>query len=297
MINKILQIIIIFVFIFSALASPTQASSLKEEFAGKILLQVEKNGEAWYVAPNTYDRYFLGRPNDAFQIMKKLGLGVSENDYLRFRVTAPKKLWGSIILRVEENGEAYYIDTQKGDLHYLSRPADAFKIMIKLGTGISDDNLDLIPINNDSLKENLNIDLSSETRKILHVPSELELKTLSLINDYRESLGLNNLVWNDEITKIARDHSQNMSEEKVAFGHDGFLERSELIINTIGATATAENVAYNMGYSDPVSQAFRDWINSPGHRINIEGDYTCTAIGIYESDSEKLYFTQIFAKQ
>lgn len=49
---------------------------------GKIFLQVQNNGEAWYVNPEDGKRYFLGRPADAFQIMRNLGLGISNNDFI-----------------------------------------------------------------------------------------------------------------------------------------------------------------------------------------------------------------------
>jgi len=45
--------------------------------SGKIFLQVEKNGQAWYVEPITQKRYFLGRPTDAFKIMQNFGLGIT----------------------------------------------------------------------------------------------------------------------------------------------------------------------------------------------------------------------------
>ncbi len=48
---------------------------------GKIFLQVERNGEAWYINPTDGKRYFLGRPADAFQVMRNLGLGISNNDF------------------------------------------------------------------------------------------------------------------------------------------------------------------------------------------------------------------------
>ncbi|MEA1962613.1 MAG: hypothetical protein U9M94_00030, partial [Patescibacteria group bacterium] len=48
---------------------------------GKIFLQVEGNGEAWYVNPEDGKRYFLGRPADAFQVMRNLGLGISNSDF------------------------------------------------------------------------------------------------------------------------------------------------------------------------------------------------------------------------
>lgn len=47
---------------------------------GKILLQVEAHGEAWYVNPTDNKRYFLGRPGDAFNLMRKLGLGIKNAD-------------------------------------------------------------------------------------------------------------------------------------------------------------------------------------------------------------------------
>ncbi len=39
---------------------------------GKILLQVEGNGEAWYVNPEDSKRYFLGRPSEALRLLADL---------------------------------------------------------------------------------------------------------------------------------------------------------------------------------------------------------------------------------
>ncbi|MFA5360218.1 MAG: hypothetical protein WC349_04660 [Patescibacteria group bacterium] len=54
--------------------------------SGKIFLQIEKNGEAWYVEPITQKRYFLGRPDDAFQIMRTFGLGITNSDLEKIAV-------------------------------------------------------------------------------------------------------------------------------------------------------------------------------------------------------------------
>ena len=48
---------------------------------GKIFLQVERNGEAWYVDTSDYKRYYLGTPEAAFDIMRSLGLGISETNF------------------------------------------------------------------------------------------------------------------------------------------------------------------------------------------------------------------------
>jgi len=51
-----------------------------KQYLGKIFLQVEKNGEAWYINPSDNKRYFLGRPTDFFNLLKKLGLGITNED-------------------------------------------------------------------------------------------------------------------------------------------------------------------------------------------------------------------------
>ncbi|MCK5211738.1 hypothetical protein KAJ89_03480 [Candidatus Parcubacteria bacterium] len=54
--------------------------SIGEKLIGRILLQVESQGEAWYVNPSDLKRYYLGRPADAFEIMQKLSTGISNAD-------------------------------------------------------------------------------------------------------------------------------------------------------------------------------------------------------------------------
>lgn len=73
---KILLLLIIFLFPFYLFA----ADNFTEKLAGKILLQVESRGEAWYLNPGDYKRYYLGKPIDAFDLMRELGIGISNID-------------------------------------------------------------------------------------------------------------------------------------------------------------------------------------------------------------------------
>lgn len=50
---------------------------------GKIFLQVESHGEAWYVNPKDGKRYFLGRAADAYTIMRKLSLGITNANFAK----------------------------------------------------------------------------------------------------------------------------------------------------------------------------------------------------------------------
>jgi len=113
-------------------------NSLSKRLNGKILLQVEKNGEGWYIYPDDKKKYYLGRPVDAFSIMRNLGLGIKHSElssYLNSKF--PSRLSGKIMLDVEQNGEAYYVNPNDLKGYYLNRPADAFRIMREQGLGIT----------------------------------------------------------------------------------------------------------------------------------------------------------------
>ena len=78
--NKILLTCILFIFLpFISFA----ADNLAEKLSGRILLAVEQNGEAWYVSPENQWRYFLGRPADAFAVMREQGVGITNTDLAR----------------------------------------------------------------------------------------------------------------------------------------------------------------------------------------------------------------------
>jgi uncharacterized protein YkwD len=135
---------------------------------------------------------------------------------------------------------------------------------------------------------------TSSTSSNLTVEENMETEILKLINAHRATLKLNALVMNEIIRKEARQHSQNMADGKTAFGHDGFSERTSRMRSQIsGITATAENVAAGFSTAQTVVDG---WLNSAGHRTNIEGNYTLSGIGTAKDAKGKLYFTHLFAK-
>jgi len=108
---------------------------------------VESKGEGWYVNPDNKKKYYLGRPADAFSIMRNLGLGIKHselNGYLNSKF--PSRLSGKIMLDVEQNGEAYYIYPKNLKGYFLNRPADAFRIMRELGLGITNSDIRKIDV-------------------------------------------------------------------------------------------------------------------------------------------------------
>ena len=116
------------------------------DLRGRILLQVESHGEAWYVNPVNNQRYYLGRPDDAYAIMRSLGLGISNADFNSFSIKAPARLAGRILLKVQDKGQAYYVDPRELKLYYLGRSTDAYNVMRTKGLGISNRDLATISI-------------------------------------------------------------------------------------------------------------------------------------------------------
>ena len=54
--------------------------NLAEKLKGKILLQVESKGEAWYVSPDDGKRYYMKDGESAYEIMRFLSLGVTNEN-------------------------------------------------------------------------------------------------------------------------------------------------------------------------------------------------------------------------
>lgn len=122
----------------------------------------------------------------------------------------------------------------------------------------------------------------------------MESDVLTLINKYRRGKGMSTLVMNNVVSEEARKHSQNMASGKVPFSHDGFNTRSKTITTKLPTTkSVAENVAYGQRSAQEV---VTDWIKSPGHKMNIEGNYTQTGIGIVADSKGVLYYTQMFIR-
>ena len=122
----------------------------------------------------------------------------------------------------------------------------------------------------------------------VHSPQEAAL--FQMINAYRISLNMNPFIFDNVSLYYAKEHSTYMAS-KGTTSHAKFGKRAEQISKLSGAEFVAENVAKDY---DTIELAFEAWLESNGHRKNIEGDYTHSAVGIVENEVGDLYFTQLF---
>jgi uncharacterized protein YkwD len=126
------------------------------------------------------------------------------------------------------------------------------------------------------------------------VESETSIQNAVLfyINEYRQHHGLSKLTMDSRMVAQAKQHSQDMANHRMGFGHKYFEQRIATLRSQIKNTgAGSENVAYNYKNAREVVQ---QWVKSPGHRRNIEGHFNLTGVGVARDKQGKLYYTQMF---
>ncbi|MCZ8196835.1 MAG: CAP domain-containing protein [Flavobacterium sp.] len=121
-----------------------------------------------------------------------------------------------------------------------------------------------------------------------------ETHLVDLINNYRVSHGKNALSIINHISYKSQEHNLYMIEKNVV-NHDYFEERSNNIIQVLGAIKVGENLAYNFSKPETVLNA---WLLSSGHKANLDGDYTHVGISItIDPVTGKKYYTNMFMKK
>jgi len=149
-------------YIYEYVYVPKIDSNFINKLKGKILLQVESRGEAWYVNPADGQRYYMKDGSAAYQMMRVFSLGITDENLHKIpsvaNITEMKnstsictqnalanQLKGKILLQVESHGETWYVDPVKCRTIYMKDGTVAYDIMRFLGLGITNNDLSKIP--------------------------------------------------------------------------------------------------------------------------------------------------------
>jgi uncharacterized protein YkwD len=128
--------------------------------------------------------------------------------------------------------------------------------------------------------------------------ASLERRAFDLMNAQRRTRGQQPLVWDAELSRLARQHSEGMARSDF-FNHstpNGMTLRDRARSQGIrGWSAIGENIAYNKGYDDPAGFVVERWMISSKHRDNLlNGSWTRSAIGVAVANDGRVFFTQVF---
>jgi hypothetical protein len=153
--KKIIAIVLTAVVSLSFLGgSAVQAATLAQTYSGRIVIDAQNVGRAWYVNPANHLRYPLVSAADVSYIISKLGVGISEANFQKLATAGmtakgdlvlARQLSGKIIIEVAGSGAAWYVNPLDLKKHPLGSGAQALSDLLKFGVIISHDNLAKIP--------------------------------------------------------------------------------------------------------------------------------------------------------
>lgn len=138
----------------------------------------------------------------------------------------------------------------------------------------------------------------ASTSPSLEEATAIERRAFDQTNLVRAKNGLQPLVWDADVCRLARDHSEQMARLRY-FSHtspDGKKLRDRArLVGILQYRVVAENIAYNQGYEDPGAFAVERWMLSPSHRANIlSPEFQAMAVGAFVAPDGAVYLTQTF---
>ncbi|OGY43039.1 MAG: hypothetical protein A2729_05760 [Candidatus Buchananbacteria bacterium RIFCSPHIGHO2_01_FULL_39_14] len=135
---------------------PIQAADLSvaKKYAGRFLLQTESYGRAWYVEPKTFERYYFKDAKTALEVTELLGLGITNVDLEKIPTEKGQKfdrrlvnrLKGRLLIAVEKNGEAWYVNPVD-NLRYYLKDETIFDLIKKFHIAVKNKELSQVPMN------------------------------------------------------------------------------------------------------------------------------------------------------
>jgi len=341
------------------------SNALLERLKGRILLQVENHGEAWYVHPDTGYRYYMKDGPTAYEMMRAFGLGITDEDLKKIGEASVSsfasiangcstdialRMRGKILLQVEQHGEAWYVHPENCMRVYMKDGAAAYSIMRELSLGITNNDLStisskefsVVPYVNgeqpdtetileeptasgasDSLTSTNFQDIYLSSRQEGAVPSKMDLVALNeywleRINALRAQKGLREIVLDQRFVDTASEYAAYMYEAQ-AYAHerpDGGSMHDWIDAQNLDFTLRyslpdgwkdnyfTENISW--GYSDNslsggktvLDQAMSMFLaeasyNGPHYRTIYHSDWNTVGVGFYfeplGNDDYKVY--------
>jgi len=117
-----------------------------------------------------------------------------------------------------------------------------------------------------------------------------EQSFLSAINSTRSSSGLGPLTMESGLQSHARRHTSDMiAADEIYHSSSAELQAA--------AGSGWDKLGENVGRGGSVSSLHQAFLDSPGHKANILGDYNYVGIGTDTSDNGVLYVTVVFMKK
>ncbi|MEZ7821074.1 MAG: hypothetical protein QMB51_02075, partial [Patescibacteria group bacterium] len=189
------------------------------KYYGKVLVETDNKSKIWYVDPLKKEKYPLNSESDAVDVMKKVGVGISNKDINRIKLptskysnwrdyTFAKNLSGRIFVQVQDKGQAWYIDPINFRKYYLGSGKNALNILKSLSIKAKSSEINKIKTGTISLATvnpaGISNGIQDDKKEVIIVP---DTKSLSLsVNNSNGASGSVTMIQNDQnITYTKKD--------------------------------------------------------------------------------------------
>lgn len=200
-------------------ATTAAQSPLAQRAAGRLLLQADQRGQAWYVNPADGSRYFMRDPDGCWKVATLLALGVRNADLEK--ISAPgkrsgdtrlvRRLAGRFLLGVEQRGALSYVSPVDNRPYPITDAAACWAAVLRTRIGVKAADLRQVPMNQRQVTfdpafdgvaaasiVNGKITAGTNANQVLPVASLTKLMTALVLLD-------RNPEWQREITLTADD--------------------------------------------------------------------------------------------
>lgn len=147
----------------TALLTPTAAAAARlpaPDYRGRILLQADAHGEAWWVDPTTGQRTYMRDGRAWLQLAARKGLGINDADLARLAIAGQtrrgdtrltQRLKGRLLLAVQSHGAAYYVNPRDAIAYPLGDVTTASRRLGQLAVGVATRALAKLPMAPDQI--------------------------------------------------------------------------------------------------------------------------------------------------
>lgn len=222
--------------------------------------------------------------------------GIELNDLLGAnpQITNPNLIFPGQIINIPDNNKSTYTVMPGDTMWSIARKYEIdLNNLLAVNSQITNPNL-IFPGQTITIPNG-----TDKTEKDNNIPSDisaLENEVIRLVNTEREKAGINALIQNSELMKVARMKSQDFIDKNYFSHTSPTYGTVSNMLETFGITftAVAENIANGQRNA---TEVMNSWMNSPGHRDNIlSSTYNQIGVGVARDSNGKLFWTQIFIK-
>lgn len=249
---------------------------------------LSKYGFSWYIYNGDYSRYIqVGISNN-----RVVGIYTNASNWVSnggVKLTTSQEevrnIYGQPLTGITKGNTVYKIESSESDTYLI----EAYYTTIFYDLH-RDKTITSVLLIDKEVEESLNSYFGEASDELKR---SYERQVFDLANAIRTRFNKASFDWDDKISDVAKNHSEDMAR-KDYFSHvnlekESPFERMEK--NNIKYIKAAENIA--AGQPSPIF-AHEGWMNSAGHRKNILGDCEKLGVGVYLGGNYNVYYTQNF---